>query len=231
MTAVVYVGPTLPLDIARTILDADFRPPIQQGDVHRALAETPRPTMIGIIDGAWDTVPTVWHKEIMYAMQCGVRVYGAGSLGALRAVELEAYGMVGIGEVFRAYRTGKLEDDDEVAVIHASAEDGYRSLSAAMVDIRATVKAAVNLGQIGANAADRIVRAAKARHYSERTWPPRLERLPLKSIDAQMMLQRMAQDLAAGAPWTAPRAFEPTDHWHAAWASDTGQEVSDDRRR
>ena len=57
---------------------------------------------------------------------------GAGSIGALRAAELEAFGMVGEGRIFEAYRSGVLEpydtpfeDDDEVAVVHAPAELGY----------------------------------------------------------------------------------------------------------
>ena len=74
----------------------------------------------------------VWHKELLWAMSQGVHVLGAGSIGALRAAEPEAFGMVGEGRIFEAYRSGVLEpyyrpfeDDDEVAVVHAPAELGY----------------------------------------------------------------------------------------------------------
>ena len=73
----------------------------------------------------------------------GVHVYGAASMGALRAAELDAFGMHGVGYVYRAYADGVLEDDDEVAVAHAGAEHGFRALSDAMVDVRATLAAAV----------------------------------------------------------------------------------------
>ena len=42
--------------------------------------------------------------------------------------------MIGVGEIFEAFRDGRLEDDDEVAVIHGEAEGGYRNLSTAMVE-------------------------------------------------------------------------------------------------
>ena len=43
---------------------------------------------------------------------------GASSMGALRAAELSQFGMVGIGEVYQAFKLGRLEDDDEVAIVH-----------------------------------------------------------------------------------------------------------------
>ncbi len=101
-----------------------------------------QPQAIGIIDGYFDTMPSIWHKEILWAMRQGVHVSGSASMGALRAAELAAFGMEGVGAIFDAYRSGELEDDDEVAVVHAPAEKGYRALSMAMVNIRATLAAA-----------------------------------------------------------------------------------------
>ena len=114
---VVFLGPTLPHDDARDVLDAEYRRPAAQGDVLRVgapPAEGHRP-----IDGVFERVPAVWHKEILFALSEGVHVYGAASMGALRAAELDAFGMRGVGTVYRAYADGVLEDDDEVAVAHA----------------------------------------------------------------------------------------------------------------
>jgi hypothetical protein len=221
---VVYLGPTLTAEEARQILDADYRGPVEQGDVHRALATDPPPA-IGIIDGCWGSGPTVWHLEIRCALHRGVRVYGAASLGALRAAELTGFGMVGVGRVYEAFRSGELEDDDEVAIAHAGAEDGYRPGSAAMVDIRATVAAAVRDGEIDAGKADRIVKGAKARHFADRTWPYALPRVFLKAEDARRMLARMREDPAE--PPTGLPPWEPTDFWFDAWERDTGQEAVD----
>ena len=102
---------------------------------------------------------------------------------------------------------------------------GYKPLSAAMVDIRATVARAVEAGTCLPDKADRIVRAAKARHFSERTWPWGLEQRRLKTEDARAMLERMRDDLAAGVPLPPPPLWEPTDFWVEAWERDIGKEA------
>ena len=83
MTCIVFLGPSLPLHEARRILPATYRPPAAQGDVYRAALE--RPWGIGIVDGYFERVPAVWHKEILWALQQGIHVFGAASIGALRA--------------------------------------------------------------------------------------------------------------------------------------------------
>jgi hypothetical protein len=133
MTIVVFTGPTLPPAEAAQELDALYMPPVSEGDVYRAALESPR--AIGIIDGYFENVPAVWHKEILYALSRGIRVFGSASMGALRAAELAQFGMEGVGATFEAFRDGRLEDDDEVAVIHGPAELGYPMLSEAMVNV------------------------------------------------------------------------------------------------
>lgn len=98
MNTYVFLGPTLSLNEAKSCLDAFYCGPVQQGDIVRALDR--RAEAIGIIDGFFEVVPSVWHKEILLALSRGVYVCGAGSMGALRAAELAPYGMVGIGTVF-----------------------------------------------------------------------------------------------------------------------------------
>jgi hypothetical protein len=71
-------------------------------------------TRIGLVDGLFGNVPSVWHKEILFALSNGVAVLGSSSMGALRAAELAPYSMIGIGRVYRYYRSGVLTDDDEV---------------------------------------------------------------------------------------------------------------------
>jgi len=85
-------------------------------------------------------------------MSQGIHVFGSASMGALRAAELAAFGMEGVGSIYEAYREGQLEDDDEVAVAHMPAAYGYKCTSTAMVDIRATLVAAQAEGVISATA-------------------------------------------------------------------------------
>ena len=111
----VYLGPSLDMETAMCLLpEAHYHPPIQCGDIIRLLRIEPQ--RIVIIDGLYEHVPAVWHKEIMLALELGVEVWGAASMGALRAAELHPFGMIGIGQVFQDFLDKKLNDDDEVAV-------------------------------------------------------------------------------------------------------------------
>lgn len=141
MKTIVFLGPSLSLADAKSIYPgAEYLPPVACGDVLRCLEKAPK--RIAIIDGFFHNQAAVWHKEILYVLSLGIEVYGASSMGALRAAELAVFGMRGIGKIFEAYQKGIYEDDDEVAVLHASAKSGYKPVSDAMVNIRATLASA-----------------------------------------------------------------------------------------
>jgi hypothetical protein len=142
----VYLGPSLPLSKAREILPAGiFRPPAKQGDIVTDVVNL-SPDRIILIDGEFRQNLSVWHKELVYALQYpGVKaVYGAASMGALRAAELDFLGMIGIGKIYHWYRDSVTEDDSEVALNYASREgpDGplYYPQSVPLADIRAGVE-------------------------------------------------------------------------------------------
>lgn len=215
MKKVIFLGPSLPRDrvpeAARAALE--IRPPVGQGDVLRALADGA--THVGIVDGFFDQVPAVWHKEILHALDEGVVVYGASSMGALRAAELHVLGMIGVGRVFEMYRDGVLEDDDEVAILHEDESTGYRSVSEAMVNLRDRLDAAVAAGILERAPADALVAALKALPYPHRSVrrlialaaSPALEaflRAPpepsLKERDALALVLRMISQHDAPAP-------------------------------
>lgn len=165
---VVFVGPTLPVERGRILLDADFRPPAGQGDVYAAV-ESGEPKIIALIDGVFQTEPAVRHKEILWALHKGVRVFGAASLGALRAVELEPFGMVGIGAIYRWYRRFPMTPDDAVAVAQAPPELDSRPLGTALVDLIVTFRAARRAGAIDRRVERRLARAAVSLHYKDRS--------------------------------------------------------------
>lgn len=176
----VFTGPTLSPDDGRAILDAVYLPPVSQGDVYSLCRETP--WGIGIIDGYFERIPAVWHKEILWAMDHGIHVFGAASLGALRAAELAAFGMEGIGAVFEAFRSGVLEDDDEVVVLHGPAETGYQAVSEALVNIRATLAAAETAGIITPATREGFIRLAKQCHYADRNYPLLLQQAAAQGL-------------------------------------------------
>ena len=185
MKAIVFVGPTLAKGDAAAILDAVYLPPVAQGDVYRAATRAGPPWAIGIIDGYFERTPAVWHKEILWAMARGIHVFGSASMGALRAAELVDFGMEGVGEVFEAYRDGKCEDDDEVAVVHGPPEDGYPPLSEAMVNIRATLGAAEAAGILSAGLRVTLEAMAKETFYAERSYPLLLRRAAQEGASAR----------------------------------------------
>jgi len=135
---VVFLGPTLPHAEAAALLDAIYLPPAEQGSVVRAARERSAAAIV-LVDGAFGKVPAVRHKEILWALASGIPVFGAASMGAIRAAELAPFGMRGHGFVFRWYAQTLLADDDEVAVAMSPPELGSAALSEALVNIRLTL--------------------------------------------------------------------------------------------
>jgi hypothetical protein len=235
MRVAIFAGPTLVGHHKRDD-GFDWLPPAAEGDVYRAARE--KVDAIGLIDGRFETVPSVWHKEILWALSRGIRVFGSASMGALRAAELADFGMIGTGAIYRDFRAGVLTDDDEVAVLHAPQELGYRPLTEAMVDMRATIRKAEQEKIISRHCAAALIRIAKTMFFKQRTWDLLLKRaavarlpgkqlarfacwLPAnkvdqKRIDALAMLKTMRRLLGAqSAPLQPGFRFQHTEFWQS----------------
>lgn len=230
MSAVIFAGPSLRAADRAAHPGLRFMPPARQGDLYTTACT--RPLVIGLIDGYFDGVPAVLHKEILWALSQGIAVYGAASMGALRAAEMQGLGMVGVGAIFRDYRDGVLTDDDEVALIHGPAELDHPALSLPMVDLRATLALAVRQGMLSPQAAADLAAEQKAVFYKRRNWPDLLaglapgqpeladwlarNRVEQKRADALELLAAVKAHLDAPMdPPPAPR-FAATAAWRAA---------------
>lgn len=234
MTAIVFVGPSLDISVAKQYIDAQFLPPAKMGDVFRAAAR--KPTMIGIIDGLFEQTPAVWHKEVLHAMSQGIAVFGGGSMGALRAAELHVFGMKGVGRIFEDFASGVLEDDDEVAVVHATSGESYDCQSEAMVNLRYGLQAARDAALLTPDECSRLIGFAKKQFYPDRSWygvleqarrievpQDRLDRLTdylnehqpnQKRADAIAVLQAMQKWQASGqTQGQVDFEFEHTTYW------------------
>lgn len=241
MNVIIFLGPTLAHELARNECDAHYAEPAAQGDIYRAVLE--QPFAIGLIDGYFERLPSVWHKEILWALNSGVHVFGAASMGALRAAELARFGMRGVGAIFEAYRDGELEDDDEVAVLHGDRASGYRATSEAMVNIRATLRAAERAGVIGKTTHAQLLALGKGSFYPDRSYPllltrarevgcPAAElaalkdfiptgRVDQKRVDALALLHAVRDCVNEGRPPEPSRFyFSHTDAWQQVmdWA-------------
>lgn len=251
MTACIFIGPSLAqVDALAIYPQCHFLPPVQHGSIYEAIQQWPL-TAIGVIDGYFQHRPSVWHKEILWALDQGVYVAGAASMGALRAAELAPFGMVGIGKVFKAFEQGAmppfsgLNDDDEVAVMHGPAEAGFVAVTEAMVNVRHTLEAACALRVIDADMARKLTDEAKSLHFSNRTYSNIIEqaknhgissdslqifsnwltdgKIDQKRADAIELVEHMANIERNGLPESETCFyFETTEIFHDALQSTSG---------
>jgi hypothetical protein len=187
MNVCIFVGPTLRGEEIAAVCDAICLPPVAQGDVYRAAQQNPR--VIGIIDGFFSGAPSVWHKEILWALSQGIQVFGSASMGALRAAELHRFGMRGVGRIFEGFRDGTLEDDDEVAVVHGPGETGFLAASESMVNIRATLARAEGEGVLSPSSRGDLETFAKSLFFPYRTWPALLRGAQSQGLTAGELLK------------------------------------------
>jgi hypothetical protein len=168
MTVTVFLGPSMPLAEARDLLPgAVFRPPAQQGDLLASVNQDAA-NVVGLIDGTFHQNLSVWHNEVCYLLSCGVTVFGASSMGALRAAETDCFGMIGVGQIYRWYKDAVITGDDEVALMHGDEDTGYHSLSLPLVNIRASVGLAVSRNRMSNDTAGQLIEIAKGIYYPHR---------------------------------------------------------------
>ena len=169
---IVYAGLSLPFDEAKEILDTTedveviYKRPIQRGDLGHALKE--HPDIIAIIDGVFHQNSAVGHKEILNAINNGIKVYGASSMGALRASELDTLGMIGVGYVYTQYSTGKVDSDDDVAVMLDS--ETLEAISVPLINMKYIFTNAVSEGIITDDEKEELLSIAKKTYYPQRNY-------------------------------------------------------------
>jgi len=165
---IVFVGPSLPDASDFAGRDVEIRPPARQGDVMRAIQGGA--TAVGLIDGLFEFVAPVWHKELLFALSQGLPVLGAASMGALRAAECAAFGMIGVGRIFDDYMSGRRVDDADVALLHGPVELGYPAVTVPMVNVDATMTQAGALELLCDERCDTVRSKARTIFFKERSW-------------------------------------------------------------
>jgi hypothetical protein len=201
MSDYVFLGPSLDAaDAVELLPGAIVRPPIQHGDL---LALDPGPgDRVLIVDGLFMLRAPIRHREILHYLDRGVAVAGSSSMGALRAAELWPYGMRGAGTVFELFRDGVVTGDDEVAVVHAPAEEDHRSMSEPLVNLRVALDRAVHAGAVSDGEAARLLEIGRD--------------LPFRAR-GRRALQRAAGNEAGD-------SFERFAAWDAAYPTDVKAE-------
>jgi hypothetical protein len=163
----VFLGPSLRQTEAAALLPgALILPPIKRHDLARAI-ETFALTRVGIIDGEFFQSLAISPKEVVAALRQGCQIYGASSMGALRAAETWSLGTVGVGRIFELYRSGVIEGDDEVAVTYCP--ETYRPQSEALASLRLALADAVQAGAVSSRMATRLVARLRRAYFPDRS--------------------------------------------------------------
>jgi len=175
---IIFIGPSLSQQKARKIFDADYRGPAKKGDLlilsassFINLKDQPNAiNFVGLIDGLFlQDYPPTPIEVFQLLSNKNFHVVGGASIGALRAVELEKFGMVGIGKVFELFKNGVTNADDEVAVtFHLG--DGASIQSEAMIDIRFNLFIAYKKNIITKRTKHIIAKTAKSIYFPYRNY-------------------------------------------------------------
>lgn len=247
----IFAGPTLSHEQVLSILpQATVHGPVAHGDL-LALDLAPG-DVVAMIDGVFFQVGAVRHKEILAVMDEGVMVVGCSSMGALRAAELHTAGMIGSGLVFRLYRSGVIERDDEVAIAHSDQEHAWRPLTEALITIRLAARRARRCGQLSSDGERLIIDVARRRHFMDRhlasvldeasamgldddqrsTFSARRHRQEwdAKRADAVGMLEDLSRTLPVAAPQRRAPATSFVEDWRRMFRGMDvgGVRISDD---
>ena len=164
--AVIFTGNSISHEDAKKVLRANYQPPVRRFQLEKFVQKGYK--VIGIIDGIFFDRAAVGHREIMSALDAGVKVVGGASMGALRASELDTHGMVGVGKVYEWYRDGVIESDDEVAV--STNPDTFEPISVPLVNIRETLRAALESGLVSEKEQSALLDLAINTYYQDRSY-------------------------------------------------------------
>lgn len=233
----VYVGPTISrASVLERLPGAVLHPPVAGGDLmkhgHHA------GDCVLIIDGYYRDRPSVRHKEILSLLRQQVSIIGAASMGALRAAELDCFGMIGVGDVYDMYRTGEIDGDDEVALLHDDSSTQYRATTIALVSLRHLCRIASATIGLSQHDARQIVVTAKSLPFVYRSWPTIVEALDerlavvaeqLRAIavarhtDVKWQDALQALDMARSASLSQPSQYAPltrlSNSWNLYWST------------
>ncbi|HVR68655.1 MAG TPA: TfuA-like protein [Verrucomicrobiae bacterium] len=218
-TVIVFALPGLAPPATAADMKFDFRPPAVMGDLYRAASE--KPAAILLLNGVFENAPAVRHKEILWALSQGVPVFGAAGIGALRAVELAAHGMIGLGRIYDSYSAGLVVRDDAVAALYRLSGAAPVRASEPLVNIQATIAKAASAGIIAAATCRQLEAIAAALFFKHRTY----DRL-LAEAEAAGLDRREIDGLRAWIPCEATDLQRQDSELALAAISDRGAKSS-----
>ena len=179
---VVFLGPSLDSNEAAKHLEARYLPPIRRGDLPRVIADGAQ--AIGIIDGEFGQSLAVSVMEICAGLKQGIHIWGAASMGALRAAECQSVGMLGVGWIFQKYAEGFLRADDEVALLFDPRS--YRATTIPLVNVRWALQTAIEEGVLSGSSEAALLKLARTVRFTGRTYEGLLEAVSGSPFNTEM---------------------------------------------
>jgi TfuA protein len=164
-STLVFAGGSIRASDVEPDADRLWTRPVEQGDLLAAVLDGF--DTILIIDGYFHTKFPCTTLEVMLAIEQCVHVFGAASMGALRAAELEAYGMTGMGYV---YDTLKQQDIMGYHLVAQTYQEDDRPLTVPLIEIRYFLEQARAAGVLEPAAFQAALDAADELHFMELTW-------------------------------------------------------------
>jgi YcaO-like protein with predicted kinase domain len=189
LSVAVFAGPSLPGEDRPDLERVVYLPPAARGDVLRAAHEY---DVVLLIDGVFhhDLAPS--PKEC-YAALAHARMFGAASMGALRAAECAQHGFTPLGAIAGWYAHDAIDGDDEVAVV--TRPQRYDVLSVPLVNVRYVARLAHRRGLLDASQRERLIEGARRIFYMDRTWEDVAELVPGAVRNRFLDLARRCGDL------------------------------------
>ncbi|MBV8636632.1 MAG: YcaO-like family protein [Candidatus Eremiobacteraeota bacterium] len=189
MRVAVFAGPSLPSEDRPERPDLTYLAPASRHDV---LAAAKAYDVVLLIDGVFhhDLAPS--PKEC-YASTQHARMFGASSMGALRAAECAPYGFTPLGAIARWYSAGTIDGDDEVAVL--TRPQTFDALTVPMVNVRYAARLAERRGILSRAAHDSLIDSARSIFYMDRTWQDVYECVPASARDSFAQIAQREGDL------------------------------------
>ena len=163
MTTIVFGGPSIAGPEMRKLAAVTYAPPIKRGD----LAAAGDHDVFVILDGEFGQNLSVSPKEILAVLERGKTVIGASSMGALRASELDRYGMIGVGWVYDYFRRSAVRRDADVALVYSPLD--FTPMTVPMVDIEYWMEQAAAAGLIRNRERAVLLRVARKIFFADRT--------------------------------------------------------------
>ncbi len=158
---VVFVGGSMRETEYYADEDIIYTAPAEQSDMFMTILEGFE--NIIIIDGYFYSRFPCTTFEVMLALENGINVFGSSSIGALRAIELDNYGMIGIGYVYEYLKKQYIKPYHIVAQTY---NEHDKPLSIPLVNIIYFLECALSKGIIIKDEFDDCLSAADNIHFT-----------------------------------------------------------------